>query len=287
MTEQNINNNEDIKWLNPIGSLGDAIILSGILYKLHVISPLTKYNIVRRSYYQKVFENHPAINEIGYPDKNAQIDEIDFWFDGELEHNNVYEVLAKRFGLPDGIDEKLYIPNRESNSLLLKTIPWREKNIIISTSSSAPRKMLHLMRWAQLVEMLRNENFFILQVGTERDLHIKGAYSLLGLTNFTDIVEIVNKADAVITLDNLIKVVSQLTETPAVVLWGPTRAAKYGFKSQVNIEGEIDKCKFKNTCLGAKFEENYHKACPLPKNEHCANLFNIQEVFNSIINLIN
>jgi len=285
-TENKANENK-YPWLNPIGSAGDALMLSGILKLINDKDPEKKYNIVRRSKYQTIFKKHPAVVEIGHPSKTDEIIEIDFWFDGELNNRTAYQTLASKLGLEIPIEEKLFIAESKRTNLLLESIPWKQKNIVISTTSPSPRKMMNLMYWLQLVEMLKNENFFVVQVGDERDIYIKGTYSLLGLTDTRQLISVVEKADAVVTLDNFVRHASKLTETPTTVIWGPTRADKYGYKTQTNIHGEIEHCNLKNECLGYNFAKNYNKPCPLQRNEHCMNKINIQNVFNSVINLIN
>jgi len=286
-TENIIENDNKYPWINPIGSIGDALMLSGVLKTIHDTNPERKFNIVRRSNYQTVFKNHPAVVEIGHPTKTDEIIEIDFWFDGELGEKNAYQTLAAKLGLELPVEEKLFIPESNKSVMLLDTIPWKQKNIIISTSSLSPRKMMNMIHWAQLVEMLKNENFFIIQVGGERDIFIKGTYSLLGLTDTRQLIAVVNKADAVITLDNFVRHAAKLNEKPTTVIWGPTRANKYGYKSQVNIHGEIEHCTLKDQCLGYNFAANQRTICPLQRNEHCMNKVNIQQVFNSVINQIN
>jgi len=288
--KQNIKSeNNSYPWINPIGNQGNAIMLSGVLKMVHDLDPSKKYNMVRRSDYQNIFKNHPAIAEIGHPNKEAQIIEVDFWFDGQLDSQNSFQALAAQFGLSTPVEEKLYIPEDQKsvNKLLMESIPWKEKNIVISTSSNSPRKLINPGMWMQLVTMLKNENFFVVQVGGERDFYIKNTYSLLGLTNTRSLISVVEKANVVITVDNLLVHVARLTQTPAVVIWGPTRADKYGYKSQENILGEIDHCQFKNECLGFNYAQNYKKPCPLQRNEHCMNKINLQQIFNSVINQFN
>lgn len=286
--KQDTNKDNIFPWINPFGSKGNALMLSGILKMVNDKNPEKKFNLVRRSAYQTIFENHPAINKIGHPNKEAEIIDIDFWFDEELSDKSAFQKLAEKFGLETPVEEKLFMKRKEIiDSLLIDTVPWKEKNIVISTSSPSMRKMMNPGIWFQLVNMLKNENFFILQVGSARDIYIKGTYSLLGLTNTRTLLSVIEKADAVITLDNFVLHAAKLLEKPTVAIWGPTRAEKFGYKSQANIHGDISHCPHKNECLGYKFPENYGKPCPLERNEHCMNKVNIQQIFNSVINQLN
>lgn len=287
--KQNIKSEENpYPWINPIGSLGNALQLSGILKMVHDLDPEKKFNIVRRSEYQTVFKNHPAVAVIGHPSKEAKIMEIDFWFDGELSEQNAFQTLASKFELKLPVAEKLFIPaDKNPENLIVETIPWKEKNIVISTTSPSSRKMIHPGMWMQLVTMLKNENFFIVQVGSERDVYIKNTYSLLGLTNTRQLMAVVEKANVVVTLDNLLLHVAKLLEKPTVAIWGPTKAKMYGYESQTNVHADIEFCQHKNECLGFNYKQNYRKPCPLQKNEHCMNKINLQQVFNSIINQLN
>ena len=57
---------EEPIWVNPVGGLGDIIMLSTAL-KRSFDKYSKKFCIARRTQYTEFFTNHPAIQEIGHP----------------------------------------------------------------------------------------------------------------------------------------------------------------------------------------------------------------------------
>jgi ADP-heptose:LPS heptosyltransferase len=278
----------ELTWINPIGGLGDTLMLSGVLKLLNEQDPSKKFNLVRRKGYTSFLKGHPAINEIGYPPRDAKFIKNDYWSHEELGGGTqrAFQILARTFGLKTPVEEKLYFPGIiNEDDLLFKLIPWKKLNVIISPSSESPRKEFHPMIWHQVVEKLIAKDINVMQVGRDRELHIHNTYSINGLTTPGELFALIKKVDLVITVDNFVMHAAQLVEKPAIALWGPTSSLVYGYQSHTHIHAPMDHCNFKTQCLGPKFSQNYSKPCPL-EQEHCMNKISPEIIYNSALKIL-
>ncbi|MFP4060950.1 MAG: glycosyltransferase family 9 protein [Bacteroidales bacterium] len=284
---QKLTAGEDV-WINPVGGLGDALMLSGVLKQFYGKYPGKKFKLVRRKGYTSIFRNHPAIQEIGHPPATASIITNDYWAKEDLGGNKqrAYQILARSFGLKTPVEEVLFITDSEpADEGLLKFIPWKAKNVIIAPHSESPRKSMHPMGWHILVDMLLKEGVFVLQVGRKEDQHIKNTYSVLGLTTPVSLVPILSRGDILVTCDNFIMHLAHMLKKKAVVTWGPTSREVYGYQEHCHLTAPMEHCPEKNKCLGASFADNYTKPCPLGP-EHCMNKILPETIFNKIIPFI-
>jgi ADP-heptose:LPS heptosyltransferase len=268
------------RWINPIGGLGDTLMVSGVLKLLYDRDPSTRYNLARRSRYASILEGHPAIGQVGHPPKDAEIVSTDYWSKEDLGGGSqrAFQVLARSFGLPTPIEEKLYLPiEPKEDPILDKFIPWKEKNVLISPSSESPRKMMHPLAWHRITEQLNAKGVNVMQSGRVNELRIKGAYSLLGITTPRQLVAVIRKCQLVITSDNFVMHAAHLAGVPAVVVWGPTDHRTYGYAEQLHFQASTEHCSLRNECIGVGFAQNYPTACPLGP-DHCINRIPVEEV---------
>lgn len=276
-------------WVEPVGGFGDMLMISGVL-KLAVDKyPNRKYKLARRSRYLYVFKDHPAIEQIGFPPKDAKVIRTDYWSKEELGEGNQrpFQVLSRAFDLSTPIEEKLYMPGElENDKLLHQTIPWKGKNIVIAPASDSPRKMMNSKKWQNLVVKLMSKNILAIQVGKISDTYIRGAYSLLGLTTPLQLVTLLRKVDVAITSDNFIMHAAHLVNTPAIVLFGPTPSKVYGYEGQILIEAPLEQCNQKDKCLGKEYPQNYSTDCQLGTEDHCMNKISEDEIFNEVMRLL-
>jgi ADP-heptose:LPS heptosyltransferase len=278
---------EDLKdaWINPTGGYGDILLLSGVLKQFVDADPTVKFNLVRRAIYSDLFKGHPAIRRMGYPPKNAQIITTDYWLKEKLGKKNKrpYQILARLFGLQTPIEEKLYLPEENNDDRLFQDfIPTdRGKIAIIAPSSVSPRKMMDPMIWHIIVEKLKNNGLFVIQVGHKDDIYIKGTYSLLGLTSTRQLVSLLTKGDIIISVDNFVMHAAHLAGKSAIIIWGPTRADIYGYPGQIHFQCPINHCAFRNKCLGPQYPENYRSPCPV-RNRHCMNLVQLDTIIENV-----
>lgn len=275
-------------WINPLGGYGDILMLSGVLKLVHDANPKQKYNIVKRTKYTNFFTSHPAIGEIGYPPKDAKFIEVNYWDTEGYSTGKfrAFQILAQRFGLKTPVEEKLFLPGElDDDPVLNKLIPWKKKNVIISPSTDSPRKMMHPMAWHNIVERLNAEGVLVIQVGKIIDFHIKGTYSLLGLTTPRQVISLLRKCNFLVTTDNFIMHAAHLVGKKAIVLWGPTKSSVYGYPEHMHIEAPLDHCQFRDECIGPGLSQNYPTVCPL-KQEHCLDKIPPEKIINAIFSFL-
>jgi ADP-heptose:LPS heptosyltransferase len=280
---------ERFPWINPTGGLGDILMLSGVLKLVKEKFPARHFNLVRRSRYQSILRNHPAIRVIGSPPRGAVIIGTDYWSKEKLGSGNqrAFQIIARSFGLPTPVEENLYLPGEiDHDDLLLRYLPIKPgKNILIAPYSDSPRKMMPLGSWRLLIEILRKDGYFVMQAGQPDELPLQGAYSLLGLTTPQQLVALLSKCDAVITVDNFVMHCSHLSQTPAVVLWGPTDPEVYGYAGQIHLGPLKNHCGLKDQCLGPEYPANYATVCPVGV-DHCLNKIQVDEIIHSLSSIM-
>jgi ADP-heptose:LPS heptosyltransferase len=268
------------------------LMLSGVLKQVIEKFPVRKYNMTRRTNYVDFFDRHPAIASIGYPPKNAKIVSVNYWNMGKLGGNSqrAYQVLARSFGLTIPVEEKLYLYGLEhDDALLLDFIPWRKINIAIAPSSDSPRKIMPADLWHKLVDMLKFDGYFVFQLGRIKDLHIRNAYSLLGLTTPRQAINLISKTNLVITSDNFIMHAAKMVDKPALVIWGATLKEIYGYEGHFHITAPRT-CQFspEEECIDANKNENgniYGTNCPLDK-DHCLANIKVDNIYSMVKNIM-
>jgi len=260
-----------LPWINPIGGLGDILMLSGVLKMLVEKNPQNQFNLVRRRGYTGFLKGHPAIREIGYPPKDATIVKNDYWAMEKLGEANqrAFQILARGFGLQTPVEERLYFPGEIPEfDPLFDYIPWKKKNVIIAPFSESPRKTMHPVIWHKIVESLNQAGATVIQVGKERDLHIHNTFSVTGLTSIPQLISLVRKTDLLISSDNFVMHIAHMLGKKALVFWGPTSSRVYGYPEHIHVQAPLDHCPHRDQCLGPGFPQNYGSPCPLESN-HC------------------
>ena len=277
-------------WINPVGGLGDIIMLSTAL-KCSYDKYEKKFCLARRTQYTEFFRNHPAIQEIGHPPTGSNIICNDYWMRSDFSNssNKALDITCKIFCAENASCKTLYIPPSQENKateLLLQNIPWREKNVAIVISSESPRKMMHPIKWHIIVDKLLSQDCFVLQIGRGGDIPIRGAYSLLGATTPLQIFDVLKKVDAVITVDNYVMHAAEVVHTPTIALFGPTEVSRYGYEDQVCLQADVNFCSQADRCLGPHVPENYSTPCPLCER-HCMNSHDENKVVDITMSIIN
>ncbi|RPI06221.1 MAG: hypothetical protein EHM64_03835 [Ignavibacteriae bacterium] len=279
---------KEYPWINPIGGYGDMLMLSGVLKLVVDKNPENRFNLVRRTNYGTFLDNHPAIASIGYPSKNARMVRSDYWSMEPLGPGSqrAFQILARSFGLQTPVEETLYVPFKiPDDPLLWKILPENQKTVLIAPASDSPRKMMNPIIWDQVTEMLKGDGIFVVQAGRTRDIHIRPAYSLLGLTTPKQLLGLLGKVHGVVTVDNFIMHASHYTGTPTIVLWGATNNQVYGYQGQTHIQmpkacglSEFDDC-----MAPSKNKETFLYPTPCPhKERHCLDQMRPDVLYNSI-----
>lgn len=277
-------------WIDPVGGLGDILLLSTALKKSFDRYG-KKFHMSRRSHYTQFFVGHPAIEEIGNPPEDADIVCNDYWSRPDFNDLDLkaLNIVLKIFGIEDCTDESLFLPEMikedKATQLLIKNIPWGKKTVAISFSSESPRKMMHPIKWHIIVEKLLSQQCFVIQIGECRDIPIRGTYSLLGVTTPLQICEILKYVDLVITPDNFIMHAAKLAGKPAIALFGPTEHERYGYNDHICLQADKSKCELANDCLGPHVSENYSTQCPKCE-EHCMNSFDENKIVDIAMTIL-
>jgi ADP-heptose:LPS heptosyltransferase len=286
---------KQLPWINPIGGLGDMLMVSGVLKLVHDQDPAPRFNLVRRTRYTSLFQGHPAIARIDYVPKDATIMGVDYWSMEPLGpgDHRPFQILARAFGLATPVAERLFLPVAANDDAILHAfIPWKKRNILIAPGSDSPRKMMDLEVWRQLVEQLEDEDTLVIQVGRQGETYIKKAYSLIGLTTPKELLAVVKNCDLVITLDNFIMHAAHLVGTDAVVIWGPTHHQVYGYSEQVHLQcpkrcglGELEECIGPSVGPEGKICAPYNAPCA-HGDKHCLKHISWEMIITAMKNLI-
>ena len=277
-------------WINPVGGLGDIIMLSTAMKRSYDIYG-KQFCIARRAQYTEIFVAHPAVQEIGHPQVGSNIVCNDYWMRPEFGdvHKKGLEITLKIFGVNDFVDEELYLPETpKSNAtdLLINNIPWGMTNVAIVFSSESPRKIMHPIKWHIIVEKLMRQQCFVVQLGRLGDIPIRGACSLLGATTPLQVLDVLKKIDVLITPDNYIMHAAKLLHIPTIALFGPTEASRYGYSEHICLQADLSKCNQADKCLGPHVSENYSTPCPLREN-HCMNSHDENKIVDIVMSIIN
>jgi ADP-heptose:LPS heptosyltransferase len=264
------------------------LMLSGVLKHVADRDPSRRFNLIRRSGYQAILGGHPAIAGMGFPPRDAEVQHVTYWSMEPLGpgRQRPFQILARGFGLATPIEERLFVPgDLDPDPLLASRVPWRRQNVLIAPASDSPRKMAPPELWHALVDRLRADGVFVAQAGRTRDLHIRNAYSLLGLTTPRQIVALLSRFDVVVTPDNFIMHASHLKGVPAVVLWGPTVPEVYGWPGQIHLRSPkgCDLPEMED-CIGPKHSEGgklYGTPCPRG-HRHCMRQFTPEMLYDAV-----
>jgi ADP-heptose:LPS heptosyltransferase len=271
-------------WINPVGGQGDALMLSGVLKVVHDRNPRQRYNLVRRTEYTDILSGHPAIAEIGHPRADAPLAHMTYWSLETLGPgpSRPFQILARTFGLKTPVEERLWISDDgKEDKVLTDFLPWKKINVTIAASSASPKKELSHDIWRPVVASLAARNIGVFQVGKASDRNVRGAYSLLGLTTPRQLIALLKRMDAVITLDNFVLHAAHCAGVRAVAMWGPTSHEVYGYPEQVHIQAPKP-CDPADPCIGAnKGAIPYAQPCPL-KEKHCLDSIDPQAILAAV-----
>lgn len=279
------NYSREMIWINPVGGLGDTLMLSGVLKQVISQNRTQKFNLIKRTKYGSILEGHPAIEHIGFPPPGAELITTAYWDEpGYHTGQRAYQILASMFGLTTPVEESLYVPwSIEDDAFLVNFIPFQKRNIIIAPASESPRKQVEIKQWEVLVEKLRQDGVFVVQVGKQSDLYVRGAFSLLGLTNIRQLVSLLSKFDAVVTSDNFVMHAAHMCSIPSIVLWGPTSNKVYGYEGHLHYQAQPE-CTLQD-CIGAGRGHLYSSQCQ--EQVHCMNQIDMESVYQSVLNICN
>ena len=270
-------------WVNPVGGLGDTLMLAGVLKQVVDRDPARRFNLVTRTKYPPLLRGHPAIVGIGHPPPDAVLLHTDYWHDPAFgpPESRAYQILAHMFGLEPPVREELYVPwpLREDDPVLHERIPWARHNVLLGATSESPRKQPTPLRWEEIVGALRATGLGVVQVGRDHDPYIRGAFNLLGLTRPRQVIGLIHKFDVVLTVDSFLMHAAHLCGKPAVVLWGPTDHRVYGYQGQIHLQATP--CSDAHECIAPGNSQVYATECPKGE-EHCVGQVPVEAVVAAV-----
>lgn len=281
--------NNNYPWINPVGGLGDTLMVSGVLKLLHNKNPENKFNLVRRKKYSDILRGHPAIELIGFPPADAEILGTDYWAKEKLGSGKqrAFQILARMYHLETPVEEKLFYPGKfDTSDLLLDIIPWKRKNVLLAPSSESPRKEMPPRIWQQVIDRLINYDILVIHAGKQGEIHLPNTYSISGITTPCELINLLGRIDLVLCADNFVMHAAHLRNKPAIVTWGPTNHKVYGYSGHIHLQAPLDHCEMKDKCLGPKYFENYSTPCPLNEN-HCLSKITADRIFNIAMEILN
>lgn len=270
-------------WISPFGGYGDTIILAGVLKAAVDQDPRRRFSLITRTTYGEILKGHPAVDHIGNPPPGSAVVGTAYWdhpnFGGP--YGRPFKILAEMLGVPMPADERLFVPFEPAiDELLIKSIPFSDRNVLICPWSLSPRKDMSIAQWEDLVKRLSAEGIFVAQAGAARDRYIRGTYSLLGVTTVREAIALAKRFDLIVTTDNLFVHIARLVDTPAVTLWGATDPATFGWPGQTHLVGHRI-CRNPDGCLAATRGVIYGTPCPMGPN-HCMDRIDVGSIVASV-----
>ncbi len=246
-------------WINPVGGLGDTLMLSGVLKFVLDREPGTRFQLVRRMKYLPFLANHPAISGIGHPPKDATLIGTDYWSTERYRQGGrAFHSLAEKFDLPLPVAEQLWLPDMEKLTYRWPSLPPLRPRVVFSASTDSPRKKWEMREWADLVARFQQNGWSVIQTGRIHEPYIPGAFSLLGLTSPLELIALLKETDLLISTDSFAMHAAKLVGTPAIILWGPTLSSVYGYKEHLHVSA-AKRCE--PACIGPDQSIQYGTPC--------------------------
>jgi ADP-heptose:LPS heptosyltransferase len=263
-------------------------MLSGVLKAAADRDPKRSFKLVARSAFAPIFAGHPALSEIGHPKPGSPIITTAYWDHPDFKEGRMraYQVLARLFGLPTPIEERLYLAGDQGpDPDLMARIPLKETNILVSPSAGTPKKEMPIEMWEELVRLMIDEGFGVIQAGTAVTRHVRGAYSLRGLLTAPEAAMLPGYVDAVVTSASFFMHAAHLCGTPAVVLWGPTDHRQYGYHGQAHLQTHCPGDPDTTPCIKSGRGPGYNAPCPLG-SDHCMRRHDIDAIVRSLLEIL-
>ena len=272
----------NLRWIDPQGGFGDLLILSGVMKEVFDRTG-RQYNVVSCHGRRWLFADHPAVRHYGRPPKDAPIEVMNYGYEAEHQRGGrPYPVLARMFGLDPPGEERLYAPLEKIDiQPLCHYLPPGQPWVAICPSSNGPRKEMAANQWEKLVAIMAAHQVAAIQLGNKRDRYIRGAYNFLGLTTPAEALALLAKMQAVITVDSFLMHGAFMQKTPAIVLWGPTNPAVFGYDVHVNLRSLSSPCE-----VCPKMAHEYLDKCPQGEELHCMNRFDMGSVWLEVKRIV-
>lgn len=264
------------RWIAPSGSLGDALVLSGVLRAGHAGTG-EQFGVVRCQPCSSLFIGHPAVTSIAAVDRGGTaIQPTDYWrlpFAGRcsIRPYDRLSVLLFDQVLGDGLP---WAPLAEEDVARLPGLPFRLSPILVGAGVESPREEWPRDRWAKLVRRIAAETPLpIVQAGMVRQPPLPGALNVSGRLSPRLLLALVAHSQAILTVDPFLTQAGRMSSVPTVNILGPTSPAARGCADQVNVYSPAP-CTI--SCLDAGRDDTPQ---PCPMSPTCLSGIGVDQVF--------
>lgn len=258
-----------LRWLAPTGNLGDALLLSSVLQAGHERTG-EKFGLLRAQPYASLFRGHPAIEQIAAVSVDVgqvPLLRTDYWsfsFASAAGSGRPFDRLSLMiYGELLG-PERLWAPIAAEDVRALAGLPFAEAPVVLASGTDAPRKEWPAAHWAQLArELAAYWKGPIVLVCPVPQAPVPGTFNLSGKLNPREVLALLHRAQACVTVDPFVTCGAAMAQLPAVTLFGATSSQRYGFDGQVVLESS-------SPCPGPCLDESRADcSTPCPKPLHC------------------
>lgn len=208
-------------------TLGDVISLTGLLPKIK--EKYYQYDIYIKSNYPELFFFNPYCKPLFTELKADKIINLTTQPDKNTRTKHIVDILAQSLEINiSEIERKpeVYIKDFEREIIDIK-FPLLNKKpfIVLAPFSRWPSKNWSIKNWYELVDNIQNElDVNIIQLGVENDPYLGYAYDFRGKTSVRESAIILEKAQAIITVDNGIHHLAVAVNKKCITLFGPLKA---------------------------------------------------------------
>lgn len=230
-----------LDWIDPIGGLGDALILSSVLHEVWTHTG-RRFGMCRQLPYSEFFTGHPAIAQIAQPPKSVPRIKVDYWSYETPGPGRArpYQIYSRLFGLTTPREEVLWMPIGDEDSDPTLRLPVSSGSVIVAAHSVSPRKMWSPRNWAALVDGLRKlTTLDIVQIGMGHEPKIPGTISVRGLTKPREACRLIKRSALLVTVDAFPLHAAAWAGTPTVALWGPSDPDTFGYPWHTNVREKL------------------------------------------------
>ena len=89
--------------------------------------------------------------------------------------------------------------------------------------------------WNELLSLLKNEGFYIIQIGRTGEVKLEKSDELLLDKSLNDLKKLISESDIWISVDNFLPHLCHLIPKPGIVLFGQSDPLIFGHKENINL----------------------------------------------------
>ncbi len=283
--------------LNRAGAIGDIIMCLQTISKYKAIHPDDKIIFYCDPSWMDIPKICPAVDEVKSSaefDINTPNSQNMYGYTEPILTKHLMWYFGKELGLDDHFYNYGFKPVfKPSDNPIFNSLMVSKKKIITLHINAgwSPYKNWQSINWQILIDKF-NDLYFnthsIVQIGTQ-DMHLEGTIDVRGRLSVVECIQLIHNATLHLGIDSFSNhATALLPYTPAVILWGSTHPAIFGYGHNTNIWKPL-KCSPCNKVYDWNNKEATSK-CPLDPNQSysipmhpCMTTITVDEVFNEII----